>query len=98
MSSCKKYVTCKDCIHYVLCDNTSGLLAPELCDYYKSRSNFIELQDGCKNEIVSDLKNEITKINEGLFWTSENSTREYKYSEIVEIKKVLVQAYSVLNR
>ncbi len=32
------------------------------------------------------------------FWASNDSTREYKYSEMLEIKKVLVQAYSILNK
>ena len=81
-----------------MCRLYTLLLAPELCDYFLDRSNFIELPDGYRNEILSSLKKEITKINDGLFWASNDSAREYKYSEMLEIKKVLVQAYSILNK
>lgn len=59
-------------------------------------TNFIKLTDNYKNEVLSNLRKEITKINEGLFWASDNSIREYKYAEMLEIKKVLVQAYRII--
>lgn len=43
MSEPKKYYTCEDCIHCVLCENTSDLLAPELCDFFKERTRYFEL-------------------------------------------------------
>lgn len=96
IESKKNYYTCEDCIHCVLCENTSDLLAPELCDFFKDRSKFIILTDRYKSEVLSNLKKEITKINEGLFWANENSTREYKYSEMLEIKEVLAQVYDII--
>lgn len=48
-------------------------------------------------ELLKKLKNEIIKINEVLFWGSEDSTKNFKYSEILEIKNLLCEAYEYIN-
>lgn len=48
-------------------------------------------------ELLKKLKNEITKMNEVLFWGSEDSTKNFKYSEILEIKNLLCEAYEYIN-
>lgn len=48
--------------------------------------------------IQDKLKNAIIKLNDSLFWGSKNSTIEYKYSDILEIKETLVDAYNYVSQ
>lgn len=50
-----------------------------------------------KNEVLANLKSLIIKLNDGLFWATNDSTKEFKTSEIIEIKNALVKAYEYIK-
>lgn len=99
---------CRDCIHFDVCEAriAADKNYPEKnytennnCSNYKDRSKLIStgINKNVRKMIQDKLKNAIIKLNDSLFWGSKNSTLEYKYSDILEIKETLIDAYNYVS-
>ena len=57
--------TCKDCIHYKLCNdadlNGGDINVTEQCEYFKDRSNFIELPCSFDLDEVTELYEDMVR-------------------------------------
>ena len=53
-------MTCKDCIHFVVCDEAPTKPAND-CDFYKNRSRFVELPYKLGDSIYEPKRHQITE-------------------------------------
>lgn len=74
----------------VIAKNIFGANNTKLFVFLKNNSNNT-------NKLLSSLKHEITKLNEGLFWANKNSVHKLSYDEANEIKNVLLGAYKYIK-
>lgn len=51
-----------------------------------------------KDKLLFLIKSEIIKINDDLFWASDDSKRQYSKKEIDNIKELLVKSYDYIQK
>lgn len=66
-------------------------------DNYKELLKYKDSNPNNTDKLLSSLKHEITKLNEGLFWANKNSVHKLSYDEAINIKNVLSEAYKYIK-